>query len=329
MKQFIDHVEIDSIQEIIGDEVILKNWVLSNEVLSLREILQEMTKTSTVAAEYDKSHDEISCQVHKVPSLQEWNRELIISQVVNLLQILGDDGTKVLDMLPIGLANYFHDAKERNTSKKSKDYNEHSSCKLESSDSMHPPVRDYFDEMYIIRQKLSVFDMSDVLPTVLNAFANEEISLKVQAERLRKLIDAKARNKDDIEETCADDDEPSLDSIMKLHSSLEKIREEKDLINQCKKKRNIPPLNSGREDACARAAFLCTKTDKACAQTCCNNSTRGVLHPIDSDCNKPSESQCQKQTYPKSKKRTMILRALKDANELQASNIFSDLSSLC
>ena len=66
-----------------------------------------------------------------------------------------------------------------------------------------------------MRQKFNVFDLPDVLPAVLDAFSAEEITLKMHAERLRKLIDAKSGNKDDGEEGLAGGDKPSLETALK------------------------------------------------------------------------------------------------------------------
>ena len=129
MKQLISRVEIDTIKEIIGDEIVRNNWVLWNEVHSLREILQGMTQRSIVLTEFHEPHEVTpSCHVKEIPSLQEWNRDIIITQIVDMLQILGEDGTKVLNTLPMDLTNYFHNAKERKEIVKNSDDTE-SSCK--------------------------------------------------------------------------------------------------------------------------------------------------------------------------------------------------------
>lgn len=235
MKKSIDYVEIDSIQEFVGNNVISNNQILLNEVYSLKDILNEMNQRSSTLAENEKHQGENSYHYKKVPSLQEWNRDLIITQIGDLLHELGENGTKILDSLPhADLTTYFLVVKERGGNLKYDDDDdnttEHSSkLKLKSPNSKTLDAADYYTEISRIRKKLNVFDILDILPIILNAFSDEEAALKVEAEYLRNFIDAKTCSNDDSVE-IETRDRVSLDAIIKLQSSIERIQEEKVCI---------------------------------------------------------------------------------------------------
>jgi len=172
MKHFIDEVEQDTIQDLIGAEQISQNEMLTVEVHSLEEILAQLHVL-------DKAEKEENT------SFREWHCDEFIREIKSTLTSLDDSRLlPILDSAHPSIASYFRDIVGN-----CEDEEEEVQCKIQA----RAEDDGYHLQIYRIRDQLTIFNIHNSTSEIKDAFRKEEADLNNQIEGLRNQIDAKSR----------------------------------------------------------------------------------------------------------------------------------------